>query len=87
MLFTTLSGTDFGLKLTLNVEQYEYMPGPHDAAGIKILMHDQREFPQVAELGLAVPTGTHTYVGIQLLRVRLSSIGLTRDVCSKLESL
>ncbi|GFR74279.1 amiloride-sensitive sodium channel subunit beta [Elysia marginata] len=63
------SSSDYGLKLTLNVEQYEYMPGPHDAAGVKILLHDQREFPKVAELGLAIPTGTHTYVGIQLLRV------------------
>ncbi|GFN75845.1 acid-sensing ion channel 1-like [Plakobranchus ocellatus] len=64
------TGSDFGLKLTLNVEQYEYMPGPHDAAGVKILLHDQREFPKVAELGLAIPTGTHTYVGIQLLRIQ-----------------
>ncbi|KAK3759096.1 hypothetical protein RRG08_040650 [Elysia crispata] len=62
--------SDYGLKLTLNVEQYEYMPGPHDAAGVKILLHDQREFPKVAELGLAIPTGTHTYVGIQLLRIQ-----------------
>ncbi|KAK3759097.1 hypothetical protein RRG08_040651 [Elysia crispata] len=69
-------GSDYGLKLTLNVEQYEYMPGPHDAAGVKILLHDQREFPKVAELGLAIPTGTHTYVGIQLLRTQCQKLSM-----------
>ena len=63
------SGSDYGLKLTLNVEQYEYMPGPHDAAGVKLLLHDGKEFPSVAELGLAIPTGAHAYVGIQLVQV------------------
>ncbi|XP_035825598.1 acid-sensing ion channel 2, partial [Aplysia californica] len=69
-LWVTSTGAEYGLKLTLNVEQYEYMPGPHDAAGIKILLHDGKEFPKVAELGLSIPTGTHTYVGIQLLKIQ-----------------
>nr|KAG5694944.1 hypothetical protein BaRGS_031227 [Batillaria attramentaria] len=64
-----MNGSEYGLKLTLNVEQYEYMPGPHDAAGVKMLLHDGKEFPGVAELGLAIPTGTHAYVGIQLVSI------------------
>ena len=52
------------------MEQYEFMPGPHDAAGVKLLLHDKREYPRVAELGLAVPTGTHAFVGMQILQVR-----------------
>ena len=56
------------------------MPGPHDAAGIKILVHDQKQFPQVAELGLAVPTGTHSYVGIQLLKVSVC-VSVCASVC------
>ncbi|CAC5411236.1 unnamed protein product [Mytilus coruscus] len=39
-----------GLRLRLNVEQYEYMPGPHDAAGVKILLHDSFEEPRIKNL-------------------------------------
>jgi len=60
---------DAGLRLTLNVEQYEYMVGPHDAAGIKILLHDPREKPFVYELGQAVPIGTHAIFGVKLWTV------------------
>ena len=31
-----LSGSVYGLRLTLNVEQYEYMKGPNDDAGVKV---------------------------------------------------
>lgn len=31
------SGARFGLSLTLNIEQYEYMSGPNSDAGIKVL--------------------------------------------------
>ena len=33
MLFT---GSRFGLSLTINIEQYEYMRGPQSDAGIKV---------------------------------------------------
>ncbi|XP_041378054.1 acid-sensing ion channel 1C-like [Gigantopelta aegis] len=68
-LHVSSTGSDYGLKLTLNVEQYEYMPGPHDAAGVKLLLHDHKEFPKVHELGLAIPTGSHTFIGIQLVSI------------------
>ena len=29
-------GSTFGLKLIINVEEYEYMPGPYSDAGIKV---------------------------------------------------
>ena len=32
-------GIDSGLKLMLNIEHYEYMNGPHDSAGVKVLLH------------------------------------------------
>ncbi|XP_053396435.1 uncharacterized protein LOC123544907 isoform X3 [Mercenaria mercenaria] len=63
------SGVDSGLRVTLNVEQYEYMTGPHDSAGIKILLHDAREMPFVHELGQAVPTGTHAFVGVKFMTI------------------
>ena len=31
-----LKGSAYGLKLTLNIEQYEYMKGPNNAAGVKV---------------------------------------------------
>ena len=32
-------GSRFGLSLTLNIEQYEYMIGPQSDAGIKVSEH------------------------------------------------
>ena len=63
-------GVNSGLRLTLNVEQYEYMAGPHDAAGVKILLHEPRETPSVHGLGQAVATGTHAFVGVKFMKVR-----------------
>ena len=31
-----VKGSSFGLQLVLNIEQYEYMDGPHTDAGIKV---------------------------------------------------
>ena len=35
-LDTYKTGARFGLRLTLNIEQYEYMIGPNTDAGIKV---------------------------------------------------
>nr|KAG5694945.1 hypothetical protein BaRGS_031228 [Batillaria attramentaria] len=56
-LIVDSAGAEDGLSLTLNVEQYEYMPGPHDAAGVKILVHHKNEFPKVHALGQAMSAG------------------------------
>ena len=64
-----LSGADEGLQLHLNMETYEYMPGPHDAAGLKFLVHDPDELPLVEDLGQAIPVGSHTFVGMKIIRV------------------
>lgn len=67
------TGADDGLRLTLNVEQYEYMPGPHDAAGVKMLLHTKGDVPRVHALGQAVPTGTHVFVGVKTVLVTISN--------------
>ena len=64
-----IAGSDKGLSLRLNVEQYEYMHGPNSAAGVKILVHEQEEIPMVRELGQAISPGSHAFVGIQMLQV------------------
>ena len=62
-------GIDSGLHLMLNIEQYEYMNGPHDSAGVKVLLHDPRQTPLVASLGQTVSTGVSAFAGINLLMI------------------
>ena len=64
-----ISGVESGLRLTLNIEQYEYMAGPHDAAGVKILLHDPEELPSVHGLGQAIAPGAHGFVGAKFMMV------------------
>lgn len=62
---TKKTGSRFGLSLTINIEQYEYMIGPHSDAGIKVFMHAKNEVPEVRDLGFAIPPGSHALVGIR----------------------
>lgn len=71
MLFTWNLGIENGLTLTLNIEQYEYMPGPHDAAGIKMLIHDHTDIPMVHALGQAISPGSRVFVGMKIIEVNL----------------
>ncbi|XP_060080911.1 uncharacterized protein LOC132560265 [Ylistrum balloti] len=63
-------GSENGLRMTLNVEQYEYMSGPRDSVGVKILFHTREEVPRVHALGHAVTTGAHTFIGLKMVHVR-----------------
>ena len=38
-MLTNKTGAGFGLSLTLNIEQYEYINGPTTDAGIKVTFH------------------------------------------------
>lgn len=62
-------GSRFGLSLTLNIEQYEYMLGPQSDAGIKVFLHSVSELPEVRDLGFAIPPGAHALVGVRLNEV------------------
>ncbi|CAH1802002.1 unnamed protein product [Owenia fusiformis] len=64
------TGSAYGLKLRLNVEQYEYMKGPNSGAGVKILIHDHNEIPLVGDLGQAIPPGMQAFVGVRMLQLR-----------------
>ena len=58
------------------------MPGPHDATGIKILTTDESEHPRVNEIGMAIPTGSHAFVGIGVVVVspkRLFRDGIVKN--------
>lgn len=49
------------------------MPGPHDAAGIKMLIHDHHDIPMVHALGQAISPGSRVFVGMKIIEVRQAS--------------
>ena len=53
----------------VNVEQYQYMKGPHNAVGLKLLLHQQDDVPLVQDLGESVPVGMHTFVALSHTKV------------------
>lgn len=61
-----LAGSRFGLTVTFNIEQYEYMLGPQSDAGIKVFLHAIDELAEVRDLGFAISPGSHALVGIRL---------------------
>ncbi|CAG2241766.1 unnamed protein product [Mytilus edulis] len=81
--YVSSPGVENGLKLRLNVEQYEYMPGPHDAAGIKILIHDRLEIPRVYALGQAVSTGSNVFAGEAFYNFPYNYVSLTFPIVSE----
>lgn len=76
MLVIIFIGVENGLRLKLNIEQNEYMPGPHGAAGLKFLLHDGTEVPMVHALGQAVSPGSHVFVGVKLTEVSAQLINI-----------
>ena len=62
-------GVKHGLQLVLNVEVCEYMKGPHNAGGLKLLLHQQDEVPLVQDFGDNVPAGLHTFVSLSFTNV------------------
>ena len=57
--------------MQLNIEQYEYMEGPNDGAGVKLLIHDSDDIALVRDHGLAVPTGTHAFVALRIIELAI----------------
>ena len=63
------AGVKHGLQLLVNVEQYEYMTGPHNAVGLKVLLHRQGDVQQVQDFGDNVPAGMQTFVAVSVSKV------------------
>ena len=40
-------------------------------AGIRVLLHNPHDFPDVKELGFASPSGTHSFIGLKVVEVSL----------------
>lgn len=62
-------GDSFGLKLTMSVEQEEYIGSDTLSAGLKIRVHNQDEPPLVSSLGFAAMPGSHVFAAISKQRV------------------
>ena len=51
------------------MEQFEHMKGPHNAVGLKLLLHRQGAVPLMEDFGENVPVGAHTFVGVSITNV------------------
>ena len=56
-----------GLKLVLNIQQYDYLEELSDAAGARILIHQSRTLPFPEDEGILVGPGKATSVGIKMV--------------------
>ena len=70
LVFHHSIGSDMGLQVLVNVENYEYMKGPHDATGVKILVHGPLDVPMVQDFGDSLPTGYSALVDIKTMKLR-----------------
>jgi len=60
----------------MNIEQYEYVGGPHTTAGVKLLLHEKTRKPLVGDLGFNVPPGEQALVGVSVTKVYVMSVRL-----------
>ena len=67
---TTRSGGIYGLNLLINIEKYEYLFMASNSSGIKVLIHEPHELPEVKEMGFAVSAGTETLAAVKKTLVK-----------------
>ncbi|XP_069838221.1 amiloride-sensitive sodium channel subunit gamma [Dendropsophus ebraccatus] len=66
LLESSMGGAEAGLKLVIYIDEDEYNPFLVTAAGAKILVHDQNDFPFIEESGTELEMATETSIGMQL---------------------
>nr|XP_048316460.1 amiloride-sensitive sodium channel subunit beta [Myodes glareolus]XP_048316461.1 amiloride-sensitive sodium channel subunit beta [Myodes glareolus] len=57
-------GTEFGLKLILDIGPEDYVPFLASTAGARLMLHEQRTYPFIKEEGIYALTGTETSIGV-----------------------
>ena len=63
--YATASGISQALSLTIDVQPAEYYgPFSYDATGIKLILHEQGEWPEVENWGIDVTPGYNTNIRI-----------------------
>ncbi len=53
-----------GLQVMMNIDQDEYVPWGNEAAGVRIVVHDQSNMPYPDDLGILGKTGMLTSIHI-----------------------
>ncbi|XP_018407844.1 PREDICTED: amiloride-sensitive sodium channel subunit gamma [Nanorana parkeri] len=66
LFVSSMGGAEAGLKLVIHIDEDEYNPFLVAAAGAKILVHDQNDYPFIEESGTELETATETSIGMQL---------------------
>nr|XP_021527973.1 amiloride-sensitive sodium channel subunit beta [Aotus nancymaae] len=57
-------GTEFGLKLILDIGQEDYVPFLTSTAGVRLMLHEQRSYPFIRDEGIYAMSGTETSIGV-----------------------
>ncbi|KAM4025710.1 epithelial sodium channel subunit beta isoform 2-T2 [Anomaloglossus baeobatrachus] len=57
-------GAEFGLKVVLDIDQEEYIPFLQSTAAARLILHQQRSFPFLKDLGIYAMPGTETSIGV-----------------------
>ncbi|XP_044160816.1 amiloride-sensitive sodium channel subunit gamma-2-like isoform X2 [Bufo gargarizans] len=74
LLESSMGGSEAGLNLIIYIDEEDYNPFLVTAAGAKILVHDQNDFPFIEESGTELETATETSIGMHLTEsTKLSS--------------
>ena len=69
-LKATMAGKNNGLKLRLNIQRDSYLiHSMNPFVGITLLVHDQNNFPFMAEHGFGVEPGIHTFCSVKMKKV------------------
>ena len=55
--------------MKLFVEQYEYVKSLSDAAGVRLVVHNQTSMPFPEDDGINISPGTKTFVGLRRVSV------------------
>uniref|UniRef100_A0A2I3HI54 Epithelial sodium channel subunit beta n=1 Tax=Nomascus leucogenys TaxID=61853 RepID=A0A2I3HI54_NOMLE len=63
-------GTEFGLKLILDIGQEDYVPFLTSTAGVRLMLHEQRSYPFIRDEGIYAMSGTETSIGVLVACLR-----------------
>ncbi|XP_077305297.1 epithelial sodium channel subunit gamma [Lithobates pipiens] len=66
LFVSSMGGAEAGLKLVIFIDEEEYNPFLVTAAGAKILVHDQNDYPFIEESGTELQTAAQTSIGMHL---------------------
>ncbi|XP_069840247.1 amiloride-sensitive sodium channel subunit beta isoform X1 [Dendropsophus ebraccatus] len=64
LLSSVNPGADFGLKMVLDIDQEEYIPFLQTTAAARLILHQQRSFPFLKDLGIYAMPGTETSIAV-----------------------